>query len=268
MNAGTMPEIFSPVVTFVAFAIQAKLRGSDQLSTNEAFTSLAIIYLVTSPAAQLLTAIPICASAMGCVDRIQAFLIAPSWDDQRKGWGISVGTQPRKVSIERTIDIELEEVHPGPTKHLGASAIAVTQATIRPSPTSEPAVQGINAEFKSASLSVIVGPVGSGKSTLMKAILGELPCDEGQISVATRRMAYCAQTPWLLNVSIQQSICGLGFGEGSAIDEEWYRTVMHACALDQDMLQLPDGDRSIIGSRGLTLSGGQKQRLVCMPYSK
>lgn len=263
-----MPEIFGPVMTFVAFAIQAKLRGSDQLSIDQAFTSLAIISLVTSPAAKLLTAIPVCASAMGCVDRIQTFLVAPSWDDQRQGRGSPSGTQPRKAPVERTINIELEGVHPVSTKPPGASAIAVVQATVRPSPASKPAIQGINAKIESASLTMIVGPVGSGKSTLMKAILGELPCDKGQIYVDTRRMAYCAQTPWLLNISIQQSICGLGFNEGLAIDEEWYRTVMHACALDQDMLQLPDGDRSIVGSRGLTLSGGQKQRLVCMLYSK
>ena len=73
-------------------------------------------------------------------------------------------------------------------------------------------------------------------------------------------MAYCSQSPWLLNTSIQQSITGLK--EQSALDEQWYRSVITACALDDDMSQFPDGDQSVIGSRGFTLSGGQKQRLA------
>lgn len=73
-------------------------------------------------------------------------------------------------------------------------------------------------------------------------------------------MAYCAQTPWLVNESILKNICGLT--ELSLINEAWYDSVIHACALDEDIKLLPEGDRTIIGSRGLTLSGGQKQRLV------
>ena len=73
-------------------------------------------------------------------------------------------------------------------------------------------------------------------------------------------MAYCSQSPWLLNSSIQQSITGLK--EKTAVDEQWYRSVVTACALDEDISRFPDGDRSVIGSRGFTLSGGQKQRLA------
>ena len=94
----------------------------------------------------------------------------------------------------------------------------------------------------------------------MKALLGELPCESGKILIASKRMAYCSQSPWLLNTSIQQSITGLA--EQSAIDEQWYRSVVTACALDEDISQFPDGDQSVIGSRGFTLSGGQKQRLA------
>ena len=73
-------------------------------------------------------------------------------------------------------------------------------------------------------------------------------------------MAYCSQTPWLLNTTIQQNITGLT--EQSAVDEQWYRSVVTACALDEDISQFPNGDQSVIGSRGFTLSGGQKQRLA------
>lgn len=70
-------------------------------------------------------------------------------------------------------------------------------------------------------------------------------------------MAYCSQTPWILNTTIQQNICGLR--TCASINEEWYQSVLHACALDQDLLQLTD---SVAGSRGITLSGGQKQRVA------
>ena len=73
-------------------------------------------------------------------------------------------------------------------------------------------------------------------------------------------MSYCSQSPWLLNTSIQQSITGLT--EQSAVDEQWYRSVITACALDEDISYFPNGDQSVIGSRGFTLSGGQKQRLA------
>jgi ATP-binding cassette, subfamily C (CFTR/MRP), member 1 len=94
----------------------------------------------------------------------------------------------------------------------------------------------------------------------MRAILGELPFDNGGISVSSTNMAYCSQTPWILNTTIQQNICGLK--ACAPINEEWYQSVLYACALDQDLLQLIDGDRSVPGSRGITLSGGQKQRVA------
>jgi ATP-binding cassette subfamily C (CFTR/MRP) protein 1 len=95
---------------------------------------------------------------------------------------------------------------------------------------------------------------------LLRAILGELSFDSGDISVSSMNMAYCSQTPWILNTTIQQNICGLR--ARSAINEEWYQSVLYACALDQDLLQLTGGDQSVPGSRGITLSGGQRQRIV------
>jgi ATP-binding cassette subfamily C (CFTR/MRP) protein 1 len=73
-------------------------------------------------------------------------------------------------------------------------------------------------------------------------------------------MGYCAQTPWLQNGTIQQNICG--FIDESDIDKVWYRTVLYACALEQDMALLDEGDQSMVGSKGVTLSGGQRQRVV------
>jgi len=256
-----LPATWSPSLAFIIYAIQANIRGSDSLSTAQAFTSLAIISLVTSPAAELLATIPQSASAMGCFARIQKYLLSATREDGRVLNGNGYDTTGISPNTSESNDcIELVSILP---KRLGLSsgdAIIFDSATICPSPTASPAVTAASFSIAKGSLTIIVGPVGSGKTTIMKAMLGELRCESGYISVASKRMAYCGQTSWLLNTSIQQSICGLT--TGSAIDEGWCGKVMRACALDEDMLLLPDGDRSIIGSKGLTLSGGQKQRLV------
>jgi ATP-binding cassette subfamily C (CFTR/MRP) protein 1 len=65
---------------------------------------------------------------------------------------------------------------------------------------------------------------------------------------------------WLPNSTVRQIV--RGYRDEQVEDEEWYQIVLHACAVDEDILLLPDRDDSVIGSRGVTLSGGQKQRLV------
>lgn len=136
-------------------------------------------------------------------------------------------------------------------------SVSIENADIRPSQDAGIALNGINVTITHGSINMIIGPVGSGKSTLLKAIIGEAPCESGRISVSSRYMAYCAQTPWLANGTVQRRIV-----ENRPIEEDWYRAVVHACALEQDIVSLPNGDQTTIGSRGVMLSGGQKQRLT------
>ena len=112
---------------------------------------------------------------------------------------------------------------------------------------------------------MIAGPIGSGKTTLLKAILGELPCRDGSISVHPHSLAYCSQSVWLPNGSIQEIVTGTS--DRLEIDQQWYSSTIHACALEDDIAHLPDNHETIIGSKGLKLSGGQKQRLVCSSAS-
>ena len=244
-----------PMVTFVVFAIQSTVRGTDQLTTVQAFTSLAIISLVTNPAQELLISLPGVASATGCFDRIQAFLLSQPWEDTRILGDSSHGTLAGNSGHEDGIELQS-------LSHAESSrkAIAIKNASFRPSPKAEPALQDISFDASKGSLTMIIGVVGSGKSTLLKAILGELPCERGHVQVASKRIAYCSQTTWLQNASIQQIVCG--DSEELSFDHEWYSTVIHACAFDEDVLHMPNGDDTIIGSKGITLSGGQKQRLV------
>ena len=78
MTPAFSPIYLGPLVTFVVFAIQSTARGADRLTTVQAFTSLAIISLVTNPAQELLISLPGVASATACFDRIQAFLLSQS----------------------------------------------------------------------------------------------------------------------------------------------------------------------------------------------
>lgn len=79
----------------------------------------------------------------------------------------------------------------------------------------------------------------------------------GEIHVATREIGYCAQDPWLPNYTIKQNITSF-----YDFDGPWYRTVVRACALDEDIGQFAASDDTLVGSKGVSLSGGQKQRLA------
>ena len=175
-----------------------------------------------------------------------------------KGDGSSKESSKESSSIERQETTFLEK---GPALSPRISgAVDVEISTLRPAPGSQFAVTGLEFHLKCGELAVLMGPVGSGKSTILRAILSELQPEHGTVSISDRRIAFCAQDPWIMNISLQQTITG--FAMDSAIDEQWYKDVIHACALAEDFAMFPEGDQSVPGSKGLTLSGGQKQRLA------
>jgi ATP-binding cassette subfamily C (CFTR/MRP) protein 1 len=241
-------------MTFAIFAIYSTAKGSSQLSEGKIFSSLSIISLITSPASEFLASLPLVGMATSGLQRIQAFLHASPHDDQRK----SDYTTSENSSSDGGTNSAVE------LQNLGSSSVGnamkVEGISVRPSPEAPVALHDISFRAPKGSLTMVIGVVGSGKSTLLKALGGELPIEGGSIEVASKYMAYCAQTPWLQNATVRQIICGPT--EGANEDQGWYDTVTHACAFDEDILQLPNRDDTIIGSRGVTLSGGQKQRLV------
>jgi len=104
-------------------------------------------------------------------------------------------------------------------------------------------------------LNVVVGPVASGKSSLLNALTGEMRKTAGTLSISGRK-AFCSQTPWIRNASVRENITF-----GSIYEETWYAKVIHACALETDFKILPSGDQTEIGELGINLSGGQKARI-------
>jgi len=115
----------------------------------------------------------------------------------------------------------------------------------------------ISLSISQGSTCMISRPVGCGISTLLKVIIGENKPIVGTINLQTTHIGYCAQTPWLQNTSIKKKIIGT-----NVEDEEWYRKIIYTCNLDLDISQMPNGDDTQVGNRGLSISGGQKHRIV------
>lgn len=116
-------------------------------------------------------------------------------------------------------------------------------------------LQELNLEVKRNELIAVIGTVGSGKSSLLAALAGDMRRTGGDKVFGASR-AFCPQYAWIQNTTLQNNII---FGKD--MDKSWYKEVIQACALQPDLDMLPHGDLTEIGERGITISGGQKQRL-------
>ncbi|CAI8509524.1 unnamed protein product [Hanseniaspora opuntiae] len=127
------------------------------------------------------------------------------------------------------------------------------------------ALKNINFKANTGSLTCIVGRVASGKTTLLKSLLGymsAIPSDEAglktpQIIHRFDSVAYCPQQPWIMNASIKENIVF-----GYKFDEKIYQATLKACQLERDLEIWADGDGTVVGERGISLSGGQRARIA------
>lgn len=103
----------------------------------------------------------------------------------------------------------------------------------------------------------IVGPVASGKTSIFRALMGDMqPIQAQNCQVNTPSLAYAPQSAWLLSETVRENIVF-----GRAFDQAWYQEVLTRCCLHRDMERLPEGDMTVVGEMGVSLSGGQKQRI-------
>lgn len=113
----------------------------------------------------------------------------------------------------------------------------------------------INLKIPRGALVAVVGPVGSGKSSLLQAMIGNMTLTDGHVVRGTN-ISYASQTAWIQNATICDNILF-----DTPFDEERYHRVVKACSLEADLKLFPFGDQTEIGERGVNLSGGQKARL-------
>ncbi|KAF9527181.1 ATP-dependent bile acid permease [Crepidotus variabilis] len=101
----------------------------------------------------------------------------------------------------------------------------------------------------------IVGRVGSGKSSILQALIGEMKRTNGEV-IFGGSVSYVPQVPWIQNATLRDNILF-----GKSYNEKWYQEVIRVCSLEQDLSMLPHGDQTEIGEKGINLSGGQKARV-------
>ncbi|KAL2131166.1 hypothetical protein VTI74DRAFT_5453 [Chaetomium olivicolor] len=234
---GFTPLFLSPLITF-AFA-------SRTLDVTTIFTSMSYIMLLAAPLGILFQLIPTLLAAFTCFNRIQAFLEQDSRSDFRDFPGPTTGEKSAQDVVERVA-------------HPNAPKIKITGGSFGWD-TEKMTLKDIHLDIPASQLTIIVGPVASGKSTLCKALLGEVPVSRGQVRmglIASRKIGYCDQSPYLSNATVRDNIVGF-----APFLQERYDEVIEATMLRPDLALLPQGDSTNIGSNGITLSGGQKQRV-------
>jgi len=208
------------------------LTQDAPLSTEIVFPALALFNLLTFPLAVLPMVITAVVEASVAVSRLTDFLDADE-------------VQPNAVVIK-----------PAP-EEMGEETVVVRNATFTWNRhESRTALRDINFTAYKGELSCVVGRVGAGKSSFLQSILGDIWKIKGEVEVHGT-IAYVAQQPWILNATVKENIIF-----GYRYDSHFYEETVRACALLDDFTQLPDGDETVVGERGIALSGGQRARLA------
>lgn len=230
-------QTIAPLATFATFVITSKTTGQP-LNTESAYTSLSLIYLLSNPLVVVFRTIPFVSAALACFSRIQGYLLSESCTDYR-------------------VPLSERDYHPSLDDRHGDTLVAISAASFGWAPGNPGILNDIAVNIRRSRFTFIVGPVGSGKSTLMRAILGEVPLLAGSIHSDTGNIAFVGQEPWIQNLTIRENILG-----GANYDAEWYGKVVYACGLERDIGEFSHGDATRAGSAGFSLSGGQRQRLA------
>ncbi|XP_036376338.1 ATP-binding cassette sub-family C member 9 isoform X5 [Megalops cyprinoides] len=266
MNAAI--PIAAVLATFVAHAYISDTR----LSPSEAFASLALFHILVTPLFLLSTVVRFAVKALVSVQKLGEFLQSDEIGDDSWRNG------------DMSVSLESCRKHPGATKAINRkqplryqldSYEQPARRQLRPTETEDIAVKVTNGSFTWGSnlstlsdiniriptgqLTMIVGQVGCGKSSLLLAMLGEMQTLSGKVHWSNKNrysVAYATQKSWLLNATVEENITF-----GSPFNKQRYKAVIDACSLQPDIDLLPFGDQTEIGERGINLSGGQRQRI-------
>ncbi len=249
---------FTTEITLVVVVAGAIFWTKDAsgLSVAEIFTTLAVVAIVSHPLAAVIGSIPFIVGGLACVGRIQSFLLLPEVADERQTAQFlktATTTESERSDLDRIRSFVESSRSDSPNIY----AATLSSVSVATPDASKQIIQDINMELSVGSTTMVIGPVGCGKSTLLKSIIGEVKPSQGSISVMAKHIGFCDQTAWLQNVSVRDNIVGQ-----RPFSPTWYKSVVSACALDEDFEQLAEGDATLAGSGGGNLSGGQKHRIV------
>ncbi|CAM1508323.1 Fc.00g051710.m01.CDS01 [Cosmosporella sp. VM-42] len=263
INAVSMSlPIFASMLSFITYSL-----SNHDLAPAEVFSSLALFNGLRVPLNLLPLVLGQVIDAWSSLNRIQEFLLEEEMLED-----MTVDTEgPDAINLkdtsftwERTTTQEAE-TKPGdktkkakkeqkPTPPRPGSSGEDTASTLVEE--REPfKLQDINISIKRNELIAVIGSVGSGKSSLLSALAGDMRKTAGEVVFGASR-AFCPQYAWIQNTTLRNNIT---FGKD--LNKKWYQKVIKACALQADIDMLPSGDQTEIGERGITISGGQKQRL-------
>ncbi|XP_014278696.1 multidrug resistance-associated protein 1 isoform X2 [Halyomorpha halys] len=215
------------LVSLVTFATYVLIDENNILDTSKAFVSLALFNILRPPLVILPMVFNNVMQAGVSIKRLNKFLNSEELD-------------PNEVTHNEKDDKD---------------ALKMENATFSWGFNEEPKLRHLNLLVQPGSLVAVVGTVGSGKSSLISAFLGEMHKVSGEVCIKGS-IAYVPQQAWIQNCTLQDNIL---FGKN--LDEKRYNKLIDACALRQDLGILPGGDQTEIGERGINLSGGQKQRV-------
>ncbi|KAF8674747.1 hypothetical protein HU200_048028 [Digitaria exilis] len=232
MCANTIVLWSGPLAMTVLVLGTCVLTGVE-LSAGKVFTATAFFQMLDGPMQSFPESIAAVTQATVSVGRLDRYLLDAELDDSAVQHVEDTGTGTDVVV----------EVHDGV---FAWDMRGNKQNTV---------LKGINIEVRRGELAVVVGTVGSGKSSLLSCIMGEMEKISGMVSVCGST-AYVAQTAWMQNGTMQENILF-----GKPMHAERYKEIIRSCCLQKDLEIMEFGDQTEIGERGINLSGGQKQRI-------
>ncbi|XP_030603605.1 canalicular multispecific organic anion transporter 1-like [Archocentrus centrarchus] len=214
------------VVSLATFAVFVSVSSDNVLTAEKAFTSISLFNILRFPLAMLPMLIASIVQTTVSKKRLEKFLAGE--------------------------DIDTDIVRHDPSFN---TAVSVCDGSFAWEKDAKPLLKNVNLDVKPGRLVAVVGAVGSGKSSLMSALLGEMHSTKGFINIQGS-LAFVPQQAWIQNATLRNNILF-----GSPHEEERFKEVIEACALAPDLELLPGGDLTEIGEKGINLSGGQKQRV-------
>lgn len=244
--------MYASMLAFITYSL-----SKHTLTPAPIFSSLALFNSLRMPLNLVPLVLGQVTDAWTALNRIQEFLLAEEqkedikWDESMEN---AIEVEHASFTWERTPTRENESKTPqkqpkAPTEKNQDDNSSVDTAV-------EPfKLTDLTFSVKRNELLAVIGTVGSGKTSLLSALAGEMRLTGGEVRLGASR-AYCPQYAWIQNATVKNNILF-----GKEYDEEWYNQVVDACALRPDFDVFPAGDQTEIGERGITVSGGQKQRL-------